>query len=134
LAWSFQITFLPTPIDPPCEGRAECGPCLEVLGGESELGQNFLMRNALATVKGGARRGNLTGFFLSDRLIIQRSVGETAGQRIGHHLEQMNNGGELASIELVQELVRLLLFFIHGCHQEQFTKQGLGLGARGQNT
>ncbi len=34
------------------------------------------MRNALATVEGGARSGNLTGFFLSDRLIIQRSVGE----------------------------------------------------------
>jgi len=30
-------------------------------------------------------------------------------KRAGHHLEQMN-GGELASIELIQELVRLLFF------------------------
>jgi len=31
-------------------------------------------------------------------------------------LEQMNDGGELTSIELIEELVRLL-FFIRGCHQ-----------------
>ncbi len=36
----------------------------------------------------------------------------------------MNNGGELAGVKLVQKLVRLLLFFIHGCHQQQFTKSG----------
>jgi hypothetical protein len=29
----------------------------------------------------------------------------------------MNDGGELASIELIEELVRLL-FFVCGCHQE----------------
>ncbi len=38
-------------------------------------------------------------------------------QRAGHHLEQMDDGGELTSIELIEELVRLL-FFIRGCHQE----------------
>ena len=75
---------------------------LEVFGGGAELGQNLLVRNALATVKGGARSGNLAGFFLSDRLIVQRSTGETASQGIGHDLEQMNHGGELACIELVQ--------------------------------
>jgi hypothetical protein len=29
----------------------------------------------------------------------------------------VNDGGELASIELIEELVRLL-FFVRGCHQE----------------
>jgi hypothetical protein len=29
----------------------------------------------------------------------------------------MDDGGELTSIELIEELVRLL-FFVRGCHQE----------------
>jgi hypothetical protein len=33
------------------------------------------------------------------------------------YLEQMNDGGELASIELIEELVRLL-FFVRGGHHK----------------
>jgi hypothetical protein len=39
--------------------------------------------------------------------------GQRTRQRAGHHLEQVNDGGELASIELIEELVRLL-FFVGG--------------------
>jgi hypothetical protein len=90
---------------------------LEIFQGESELSQNFVVWNTLATVEGSTRGGDLASFFLRDRLIVNGRVGETVSQGISHHLEQVNDGGELASIELIEELV-CLLFFVCGCHQE----------------
>ena len=49
--------------------------------------------------------------------LFHRSGSQRMRQRAGHHLEQMDDGGELARIELIEELVRLL-FFVRGCHQE----------------
>ena len=41
----------------------------------------------------GLRGGNLSGFFISDRLIINGSVGEAAGQRISHHFDRSCHAG-----------------------------------------
>jgi len=38
-------------------------------------------------------------------------------QRPGHHLEQVNDGGELTSVELIEELV-CFLFFVRRYHRE----------------
>ncbi len=104
MAWSFQITFLPMPIDPSCGVEWGAAHACEVFERESELGQNLLMRNALATVEGGARGGNLTGFFLRNQLIVHGSIGVTAGQGIGHHFEQMNDGGNLARSQPLDQI------------------------------
>ena len=80
---------------------------------KSELSQHFLVRNALATVEGGTRGGDLASFFLGDRLIVHRSVGETVGQGIGHHFEQMNDGGNLAGCQPLDQIMGLL-FFVRG--------------------
>jgi hypothetical protein len=52
---------------------------LELFAGETELSENLLVRNALATVEGGTGGGVFAGFFLGDRLIVEGSVGEAAG-------------------------------------------------------
>jgi hypothetical protein len=98
--------------------RAECDPCaLKIFESEAELGQNFFVRNALATVEGGAGSGDLTSFFLRDWLIVQGGIGETASHRISHHFEQMNDGGNLVGSQTLDQIVGLL-FFVGGGHQE----------------
>jgi hypothetical protein len=93
----------------------------EVFGGKAELGQNLLVRNALATVEGGARGGNLAGFFLRDRLIVHGGMSETAGDRIGHHGEQMHDRGNLAGSQTLDQFMSLL-FFVRSmvCHKNPF--------------
>jgi hypothetical protein len=93
----------------------------EVFGGKAELGQNFLVRNALTTVEGGARGGNLAGFFLRHRLIVHRGMSETAGDRIGHHGKQMHDGGNLAGNQTLDQFMSLL-FFVRSmvCHKDPF--------------
>ena len=75
------------------------------------------MRNALATVEGSTRGGDLASFFFRDRLIVNGRIGETASHRIGHHFEQVNDGGNLAGSQPVDQLMGLL-FFVRGCDQE----------------
>jgi hypothetical protein len=89
----------------------------KIFESETELGQNFFVRNALATVEGGAGSGDLTSFFLRDWLIVQGGIGETASHRISHHFEQMNDGGNLAGSQTLDQIVGLL-FLVRGCHQE----------------
>jgi hypothetical protein len=54
----------------------------------------------------------LDGFF-RERLFIYGRVDDGAGHRIGHHFQQMDHGGKLAGIELVEELVRVLFVRRH---------------------
>jgi hypothetical protein len=51
-----------------------------------------------------------------------RLVGEAVGHRISHHFEQMNDGGNLAGSQSLDQIMGLL-FFVRGCHQKQFTKR-----------
>src|SRR5262245_39050211 len=88
----------------------------EVVRGKAELAQDFLVRNAFATIEGGAGSGDLTSFFLSDRLIVNGSIGETVSHGISHHFEQMNDGGNLAGSQPLDQFMGLL-FFVRGCHQ-----------------
>jgi|HubBroStandDraft_6_1064221.scaffolds.fasta_scaffold107244_3 hypothetical protein len=46
----------------------------KIFESETELGQNFFVRNDLATVEGGAGSGDLTNFFLRDWLIVQGAL------------------------------------------------------------
>jgi hypothetical protein len=46
----------------------------KIFESETELGQNFFVRNALATVEGGAGSVDLTSFFLRDWLIVQGAL------------------------------------------------------------
>jgi hypothetical protein len=90
---------------------------LKIFESEAELGQNFFVRNTLATVEGGAGSGDLASFFLRDWLIVQGGIGETASHRISHHFEQMNDGKNLAGSQTLDQIVGLL-FFVGGGHQE----------------
>ena len=67
------------------------------------------MRNALATIKGSAGRGNVSDVLLGDWLIIERSVGETMSHRINHDFQQANHGIKLTGIKPVHQFVRVLL-------------------------
>jgi hypothetical protein len=96
LAWSFQITFLPMLSDSSRGIERSATHALKIFESEAELGQNFFVRNALATVEGGAGCGDLTSFFLRDWLTVQGGSGETPSHRISHHLEKMKDGGNLA--------------------------------------
>ena len=58
--------------------------------------------------------------FRCERLVIHGSIGDGTSHRISHDPKQMDDGGELTSIELIEELVGLL-FFVRGCHQNQST-------------
>ena len=49
--------------------------------------------------------------FRRDLFLFHGSRSQRMRERAGHHLEQMNDGGELTSIEPVEELVRLLVSF-----------------------
>jgi hypothetical protein len=97
---------------------------LKIFEIEAELGQNFFVGNTLATVEGGAGSDDLTSFFLRDWLIVQGGIGETASHRISHHFEQMNDGGNLAGSQTLDQIVGLL-FFVGGSHQELFAKSVL---------
>ena len=73
------------------------------------------MRNAFSASQrsaGAVERGRR---LRRDLFLFHGRRSQGTRQRAGHHLEQVNDGGELASIELIEELVRLL-FFVCGCH------------------
>jgi hypothetical protein len=88
----------------------------EVLRGKAELGQDLLMRNALAAIKGGADGGDLASLFFRDWLIIYRSIGKATGHGIGHNFEQVNDGGNLAGSQTLNEIMGLPLF-VAPCHK-----------------
>jgi hypothetical protein len=83
----------------------------EVFRGQAELGRDFFVRNALATVERSAGSGDLTSFFIRDRFIVNGSVGETVSYGIGHHFEQVNDGGNLAGSQPLDEIVSLLQLY-----------------------
>jgi hypothetical protein len=53
----------------------------KIFESETELGQNFFVGNALATVEGGAGSGDLTSFFLRDWLIVQGALARLRATR-----------------------------------------------------
>lgn len=74
------------------------------------------MRNAFSASERGAGTIERRRCFRRDLFLFHGRGSQRLRQRAGHHLKQMYDGGELASIELIEELVRLL-FFVRGCHQ-----------------
>ena len=75
------------------------------------------MRNAFSASQRSAGAVERGSCFRRDLFFFHGGGSQPTRQRAGHHLEQVNGGGELASIELIEELVRLL-FFVGGCDQE----------------
>ncbi len=75
------------------------------------------MRNAVATVERGAGGSNLTNFFIAERFIVHWGVSETVGHGIDHYFQQMNEGGDLARGQTLDQFMDLLLF-ARVCHQE----------------
>jgi hypothetical protein len=55
--------------------------------------------------------------FRRDRLVVKRGFRDSAGHRISHYFEQMNNGGNLARSQSLDQIMGLL-FFVDGCHKE----------------
>jgi hypothetical protein len=88
----------------------------EVFDGQAELGQNSFVRDALATVEGGARGGDLPSFLLRNRLIVLGSGGETSDHRIRHHFEQMNHGRNLAGSQALDQFVGVFFRLRRGHH------------------
>lgn len=81
---------------------------IEIFLGQSKVGQDRFVRDALATIQRGASGGNLGSLLLQERLIIQWSAGKAARDWIGHDLQQAHDDLELRSVETIQQLVRLL--------------------------
>ena len=102
---------------PACAVGIERGAAhaFKVFGGKSELGEHILVGNGFVVLEPDLGGINSAGFFLADRLVLNGSVGETAGHRVGHDLEQTDDGVELSGVELIDEMVSLL-FFVCGCH------------------
>ena len=86
---------------------------LKVFEGEAELGQQLLVRNALATVEGVASSSDLTGLVLRHRFIVQGSVGEAAGDGIEDSFEQADDGGKLCRGKPVNQVVGVLFSVGH---------------------
>ena len=86
----------------------------EVFRFGAELGQDFFHRHAFATLGGKPDLAfvKTPAVFVRHWLIISGSVGESAGNRIDHHFQQVADGGELAGIEMIEQLVRTLS--VHG--------------------
>jgi hypothetical protein len=84
---------------------------------QAELAQDLFVGNALATRERSAGAVECRRCFGRDLFLFHRSGSQRTRQRTGHHLKQMDDGGELTSVELIEELVGLL-FFVRGCHQE----------------
>ena len=83
---------------------------------QAELAQAVFVRNAFSTSQRSAGTIECRRCFRRDLFPFHGRGSQCTRQRAGHCLKQVNNGGELASIELIEELV-CLLFFIRGCHQ-----------------
>jgi hypothetical protein len=83
----------------------------------AKLAQDVFMRNAFATRERSAGAVECRRCFGRDLFLFHRSGSQRTRQRTGHHLKQVDNGGELPSVELIEELVSLL-FFVRGYHQE----------------
>ena len=76
---------------------------------EAELGQNVVVGDAFATGKRGAGGGDLAGFFRADRLIVEGRVGQGAGERIEHDLQEADDGGDLTGSHRIDQFMGLLL-------------------------
>lgn len=74
------------------------------------------MGNAFSASERGAGTVECRRCFRRDLFLFHGRGSQRMRQRAGHHPEQMEDGGELARIELIEELV-CLLFFVRGCHQ-----------------
>jgi len=84
---------------------------------QAELAQDVFVRNAFSASQRSAGAIERGSRLRRNLFLFHGRGGQRTRQRAGHHLEQMDDGGELASIKLIEELVRLL-FFVGGCHQE----------------
>lgn len=82
---------------------------LEIFEGEAELGQNLLVRNALAAVEGGPSSGDLAGLCLRDWLIVYGGVGETSRDGVEHSFKQTDDGGNLARSQTLDQFVGVFL-------------------------
>jgi len=74
------------------------------------------VRNAFSASQRSAGAVERGSRLRRDLFLFHGRGSQRTRQRAGHHLEQVNDGGELTSIELIEELVRLL-FFVRGCRQ-----------------
>ena len=90
---------------------------LEIFEGEAELGEHFFVGNGFVILESFPGRFDGAHLFFADRFVVNGSVGETVGHRISHHFEQMNDGGNLARSQPLDQIMGLL-FFVCGCHQE----------------
>src|SRR5689334_21748434 len=70
------------------ERRRRAAHSLEVLQGETELGQQFLMRNGLVVLQPLASLGNSALFLRADLFILDRSVSDHPGQGTENSLQQ----------------------------------------------
>jgi hypothetical protein len=60
-----------------------------------------------------ARFGNTAFFLFGDRLIVNRSVGESARNRIEHDFHQMDHSGDLIGRQVIQQLPGVLYIGVH---------------------
>jgi hypothetical protein len=102
-------------------GRPDDGDPVQALAVRSftqaELAQDVFVRNAFSASERSAGAVECGSRLRRDHFLFHGRRSQGTRQRAGHHLEQVNDGGELASIELIEELVRLL-FFVRWCHQK----------------
>src|SRR5450631_1807208 len=84
---------------------------LEVFGGEAELSEDVLMRNAFA---GMLCHPSLCGSYgptlsFALRFVVDGGVGDGAGDGIKHGLQQTDHGGQLTGGHAVDQFVRFFL-------------------------
>jgi len=75
----------------------------------AELSEDILHGNADALRKTGPTIVKPAAVLLRYSFIVGRGRGQGAGDGIDHHLEQMTDGGELALVELIEQMVGMLL-------------------------
>ena len=73
------------------------------------------MGRAFASLNCGMRGIESGGLFRRGGRGIDRCIRKRARHRIGHDFEQLGNGGELALIELVHQLVYAISIHGHYC-------------------
>jgi hypothetical protein len=64
----------------------------EVIRRQAELGQDFLVGNALVMLQPLAGFSDVAGLFLRDRLVIIGCVCQSDGKGVEHDLKQGDNG------------------------------------------
>jgi hypothetical protein len=84
---------------------------------QAELAQDVFVRDAFSASQRSASAVKRGSRLRRNLFLFHRRGSERMRQRAGHHLEQVNDGGELTSVELIEELV-CFLFLVRRCHQE----------------